>query len=372
MLSGAAAAKRRNAQQTFEPESGLNKLFGLYDTGFIPNNSPTELSLDAWQVISPYRGGNAGTLRVNRYISDRYRTSERTLAKFSGGLKHSDKVIRLSNWYGWSRSAGRGELILSNGSVGVVCDHPGRRALYFPDASDTIWWSRLDDPEQLDLAYAITVHKSQGSEFDNVFAVFPDRQALLSRELVYTALTRSTGPLTLFIQKTERDGPLDVARTRSALLARNTSLFQDPRDWRRFLEPEPGVFVSSKIEYIIYRSLRSAQEAGHLTFGHEIPLDLKQNGTIVRIRPDFTIYVEGRTYYWEHLGMLDCRDYHDDWLRRRQLYRDNGLEDSLITTDDLNGVKQERIEQVIEEIAVGKIVDTAGSRFSLHHVVLGD
>lgn len=43
----------------------------------------------------------------------------------------------------------------------------------------------------LDLAYALTVHKSQGSEFKKVFVILAKNSRLLSRELVYTALTRS-------------------------------------------------------------------------------------------------------------------------------------------------------------------------------------
>ena len=58
----------------------------------------------------------------------------------------------------------------------------------------TFWERELngegDAGEWLELAYAVTVHKSQGSQFKTTFVVVPDPCALLSPELLYTALTR--------------------------------------------------------------------------------------------------------------------------------------------------------------------------------------
>ena len=45
-------------------------------------------------------------------------------------------------------------------------------------------------PRDLELAYAVTVHKAQGSEFGTCFVVLPKESRILSRELIYTALTR--------------------------------------------------------------------------------------------------------------------------------------------------------------------------------------
>jgi exodeoxyribonuclease V alpha subunit len=51
---------------------------------------------------------------------------------------------------------------------------------------------------QLDLAYALTVHKAQGSEFDRIALVLPDHASpLLTREVVYTALTRARSAATI-------------------------------------------------------------------------------------------------------------------------------------------------------------------------------
>ena len=48
-----------------------------------------------------------------------------------------------------------------------------------------------DQDAAIELAYAITIHKSQGSDFDTVFVVLPKTGRILSRELIYTALTRA-------------------------------------------------------------------------------------------------------------------------------------------------------------------------------------
>ena len=73
---------------------------------------------------------------------------------------------------------------------------------------------------------------------------------------------------------------------------------------------------------------------------------------------------------WEHLGMLDVRKYYKDWQQRIDDYKDHGLFDDLVTTDDLNGIKQEKIDAVIDAIRTGVLTEDKGNRFSLHHYEL--
>ena len=226
------------------------------------------------------------------------------------------------------------------------------------------------DEEDFELAYAITVHKAQGSEFQEVLVILPERRALLSRELVYTALTRSKTKLALLIQKTPRTNPLQVARDRSVLLTRNSSIFTDPFDSRRMFEPEQGKKVKSKIEYLIYRELRAARDAGALTFEYEETLDIPINGRTVTIKPDFTIRCGGKTFYWEHLGMLDRADYSRDWKQRVAGYQAEKLADRLVTTDDLGGIREERLQQVIADLVSGKPGGDGKTEFSSHHYCL--
>ena len=57
------------------------------------------------------------------------------------------------------------------------------------------------------------------------------------------------------------------------------------------------------------------------------------------MHPDFVIQANGKTFYWEHLGMLDRKDYSRDWRARRRAYDEAGHLAVLLTTDDLAGVR---------------------------------
>jgi exodeoxyribonuclease V alpha subunit len=86
------------------------------------------------------------------------------------------------------------ELGLFNGDTGVLMDDAasGRLATWFYDPDTGLRrLSPLRLPSHVD-AFALTVHKSQGSEFDKVLLIMPERVSeALSRELLYTALTRA-------------------------------------------------------------------------------------------------------------------------------------------------------------------------------------
>jgi len=93
---------------------------------------------------------------------------------------------------------------LMNGDVGVTLHGPATASselslrVAFPDGRGGIRWvppSRLRDVETV---FAMTVHKSQGSEFDHVALVLPGHMsAVVTRELVYTAITRARVKFTL-------------------------------------------------------------------------------------------------------------------------------------------------------------------------------
>ena len=91
-------------------------------------------------------------------------------------------------------------LKLMNGDVGLCLPHANGLRVAFPDGQGGIHWvlpSRLDAVESV---FAMTVHKSQGSEFDHVCLVLPDRAvAVLTRELLYTGITRAKARLTFVV-----------------------------------------------------------------------------------------------------------------------------------------------------------------------------
>ena len=81
---------------------------------------------------------------------------------------------------------------LFNGDVGVTVRGPHGMVVLFPRGAQTIACPVALLPEH-ELAYAMTVHKSQGSEFENVMVVLPDdeKHPLLNRQIVYTGITRA-------------------------------------------------------------------------------------------------------------------------------------------------------------------------------------
>ena len=184
----------------------------------------------------------------------------------------------------------------------------------------------------LELAYALTIHKAQGSQFGLTIIVVPEAHPILSRELLYTALTRHQTRVVVMHQ-----GPRSLLKDltaphRSEAARRMTNLVRDcqmveiPQAKGSAFMQEGlvyrtgrGLTVRSKSEWIISEALASAGVA----FEYEKPLTL--NG--VTRYPDFTIEdeISGRTFYWEHLGMLDRAEYRRSWERKLQWYRQNDI-----------------------------------------------
>lgn len=354
---------------TENPIENLNLLFGLYDNGFVRKSNPTTLNVDIFQILTPYNSGRGGAIPLNRGIQLEYKSDYIEEGRFYRQFVHSEKVICVKNLYQWQSSARDTVLALSNGSIGIFNDHrkgwKKNPAWYFPDREEGRL-NRRNPEDYFEQAYAITIHKAQGSEFKNVFVVLPSRRGLLTRELLYTAMTRSTHRMFLFLKDDEKS-PLDIARERSSLLTRQTSLFEQPSVIIGNLEPETNVFVRSRVEYIIYRSLLRLREEGTLKFQYERETQLEGLDWI--IKPDFTIWIGDQIYYWEHLGMLDQGRYFKNWQERKSAYSENGLSMHLVTTDDLEGIHQEKIDKIIDDIVSGQLKGS-DCEFSNHHYQL--
>ena len=180
--------------------------------------------------------------------------------------------------------------------------------------------------ENLELAYAISVHKAQGSEFDRVYVVVPkNKRALLSTELFYTAITRARRHCTLLVEQ-DVTSLLGMRRPEASWLRRiNSSLysFRPVPDtilavsgWYedgRIHQTLADVVVRSKSEVIIANMLFERD----IPFRYEQPL-FAPDGTFYL--PDFTITWRGTDYYWEHVGMLHREDYRAHWEKKRAWY----------------------------------------------------
>ena len=110
---------------------------------------------------------------------------------------------------------------------------------------------------------------------------------------------------------------------------------------------------------------------GNFTFEYE--KEYQTNNNKFNIHPDFFIKMnDGRYYYWEHLGMLTDPTYRKNWRERFEIYKNNGDYERVITTDELNGISDERIESVIHNIINNKITGKTNSvEYSQNHYSLG-
>ncbi len=65
--------------------------------------------------------------------------------------------------------------------------------------------------------------------------------------------------------------------------------------------------------------------------------------------------------------MLDLKRYSGDWKKRKEGYTSNNEFDNVITTDDLDGIHEGIIQQIIEDVLKDEIVLTPNNKFSKHH-----
>lgn len=352
-----------------KPWEAFNALHG-FDKG--------PMRLDALEVLSPYRAGYFGSDAFNCQLQALLRGKLMARARRLGspsGRQYigSDKVLQIQNVRGraqdqiaWKKDD-YVDFYVANGELGkmVMVKFDANRGenygkVLFETAPDT--WIKVDKEwaeSMLDLGYALTVHKAQGSDFAGVLLVIPkeERQRMLTRELLYTALTRFTKRLYLLIQGAPGDlSPLlgCLWRGASAYLRRNTSLYtlrpaipdlEDFHPDRRIHRTLRGELVASKSELLI-----STRLAAHrVPYYYERPL-VASDGSVRR--PDFTIPVEDPEpgfLYWEHWGMIGDPVYDASVQRRRDWYKKHGFFERLIETDEVEGLDVQKIDQIIRD-----------------------
>lgn len=209
------------------------------------------------------------------------------------------------------------------------------------------WHLPNESPEDnLELAYVISVHKSQGSEFERVYFVLPkEKKALLSRELFYTGITRANRHCTILIEE-DISALLSMRRLENShLVGINSSLFDfrpvpdeilDRRSWYeegKIHQTLADLMVRSKSEVIIANMLHDRD----IPFRYEVPL-YARDGTFYL--PDFTVTWRGEQWYWEHLGMLDDEGYANHWKTKKAWY-DKFFPGRLVTTEESGNLSKD-------------------------------
>ncbi|MCL2203550.1 MAG: ATP-dependent RecD-like DNA helicase [Defluviitaleaceae bacterium] len=162
----------------------------------LPAFMPLDVRQDI-QVLTPMRKTPLGSVRLNTLLQGRINPPAPHKKEREMGatlFREGDRVMQIRNNYdaAWATPEDRGTGIY-NGDMGIITgidEDGGTMSVLFDDNRRVSYdFSQLDD---LELAYAVTVHKSQGSEYKAVvIPVFGGPPLLLSRNLLYTAITRA-------------------------------------------------------------------------------------------------------------------------------------------------------------------------------------
>lgn len=372
----------------------FNNSFGAFNGSFRVGSAE---GAENWQILSPVRNRMHGVTEINRMIHQRFKGAFARKCRHDWkkpdpagieGIVWGDKVINIRNqsldsWNTEKREKTDG--YLANGEIGILVEtprinnkyhllkfefssQPGFTYSFFNNLKpmgNKYYRMDEDDGPSLELAYALTIHKAQGSEFGKVILVIPRNSFTISRELIYTALTRQKDGIVILYEGDPRELMNYSDNKWSETDQRFTNIFQTPhprpvKDKKDlFLEDRlinrtlRGEDVRSKSELIIANMLHS----NDIDYEYEPVLEI--NGETRR--PDFVIYDDdsGETYYWEHLGMCTNKGYRNDWKRKEQWYRKNdilphkeggGKNGVLLTTRDTKkgGINSEEIENVVK------------------------
>ena len=137
------------------------------------------------QILIPMYAGVAGIDEMNKAISERYNNETMMLVRDNQVFKVNDKVLQLKN---------DPELGIMNGDIGKVLSvtKVDEKDALLIDFDGKVVTYMAKDFDNLKLAYAISIHKSQGSEYENVILpILPSYNIMLKKKLIYTAITRA-------------------------------------------------------------------------------------------------------------------------------------------------------------------------------------
>lgn len=163
----------------------FNKSLGITSK---PEKQPHWKEAERWQILSPLRGKGFGTEELNRMIQFGYRRGLIKQAQMKRNIPRpfgeqqivwSDKVIQVKNQrrYGWPKEKGLD--YVANGEIGIVTYTASNnygdylQVGFSTQDGVTYRYYKNEVEDVLELAYALTVHKSQGSDFDEVFLIIP-------------------------------------------------------------------------------------------------------------------------------------------------------------------------------------------------------
>ncbi|TXD97809.1 exodeoxyribonuclease V subunit alpha [Psychrobacter frigidicola] len=182
----------------------------------IKNYKELMISLNTFKVLTAGHYGQHGDHYINNYLSEQHK-NQLKLPLSKSPWYHGRPVMILQNNY---------ELGLFNGDIGICLQTDrGRLQVFFENKAQGISVNMLSD-ETTATAYAMTIHKSQGSEFEHIAISFDDQNTrLLSKELIYTAVTRAKKRVSIFSTASAFTYALSTPTVRQTGLALQFSKF---------------------------------------------------------------------------------------------------------------------------------------------------
>jgi exodeoxyribonuclease V alpha subunit len=185
------------------------------------------------QVLTPTKKGKLGTKELNKALQEELNPKIDEIEEKQYGeviFREGDRVMQIKNNYDifWEKGS-RDNLRTYEAGTGVFNGEIGRiiridnkeRQIQVEFDDGKITWYAYSELDQLEHAYAITIHKAQGSEFDVVILVIPQSSnMLLTRNLLYTALTRARKLLIVIGSK----NLIDLMIKNNDIKRRNTGL----------------------------------------------------------------------------------------------------------------------------------------------------
>ncbi len=180
----------------------------------IPSKFMVDPFSDSIQILTPIYRGVIGVDNLNKIVQSELNSSRKGIKHYEKVFKKGDKVMQLKNNY---------EKDVFNGDIGRV-----KRINHYTQTIEIDYYDKTvvyerKEFNEITLAYAISIHKSQGSEYDYVIVPITKSQGImLQRNLIYTAITRAK-KMMIFVGDPEA---LEIAVKNNTPLKRNSRIYE--------------------------------------------------------------------------------------------------------------------------------------------------
>jgi exodeoxyribonuclease V alpha subunit len=173
-----------------DKEKGVDVIVGLVKNRLpkFYGIAPTDI-----QVLTPMQKGDVGAANLNAKLQEQLNPGQNYMSRAGTQYKQNDKVMQIRNNY---------DKEVFNGDIGVITsvDTDERQLVVNFDGRPVMY--EQEELDELVLAYAVTIHKSQGSEYPVVvIPIFMSHYVMLQRNLIYTGITRAKNGLVLVGEK---------------------------------------------------------------------------------------------------------------------------------------------------------------------------